>query len=197
MAVLSCLLLTSCVTDSVNPLSSPDKSRADERLVGDWRDGTDSDRSTCHITITKAPWMHVDIIPDPHSSQANDVPESYDFFPSVIGKDTFLNIVSVGKDDKGAPTKTYQFFRYTVSDDHVLKVWGMSNKLTAAAVRAGKLKGLLKPSGYTVDQPPRPDFDVTLQDTSANIATFIQGSNIDALFGGKATSYDRVKPAGN
>jgi hypothetical protein len=189
-----CLLLTSCITDSVNPLSSPDSAQADARLVGEWRGGTDSDPDTCRFSITKAPWMHVDIIHPNEKREPNEQPDSYDFFPSVIGKETFLNVVMIGKDDSGHPTKTYLFIRYKFSGTNVLKMWMMSDELTAAAVRAGKLKGLVKQNGATLGQPSRPDVDVTLQDLSAHIVNFFQSANLDELFNNKLNGFERVSP---
>lgn len=194
LGLVLCLLLTSCVTDSLNPLSSPDTAQADPRLVGDWRGGTDSDPNTCRFSITKASWMHVDIIHPKEKREPNELPDSYDFFPSVIGKGTFLNVVMVGKDDKGHPTKTYLFLRYKFSGNNVLNMWMMSQEVPATAIHTGKLKGLVKQNGSILGQPSRPDVDVTLQDTGANIVKFIQNSNIDELFNNKMNGFYRVKP---
>jgi hypothetical protein len=196
-----CLLLSSCVTDSVNPLSSPDLSQADQRLVGDWRGGTDSDRNICRFSITTAPWMHVVITPEQtdagnRPSMIDRKPEEYDFFSTVIGKDTFLNVVMVGKNDKNRTVKTYVFLRYKFLSDHILNMWMMSQDLPAAAIRAGKLKGLVKQNGLTLAQPARPDVDVALQDTGANIVKFIQNSNLDELFNNKMNGFYRVKASG-
>jgi len=193
-----CLFLTSCVTDSVNPLSSPDTAKADPRLVGDW---LGQDQEKFHFSVTNGAWMHVVITPEPtdaadRPSMIDNKPEEYDLFPSVIGKNTFLNVVMLGKDDKGNPTKTYVFIRYKFSGDDILNMWTLSQDLPAAAIRAGKLKGLVKQNDLTLSQPARPDVDVTLQDTSANIVKFIQNSNIDDLFKDKMNPLNRVKPAG-
>jgi len=188
-----CLLLTSCVTESVNPLSSPDTAKADPRLVGDWRGGTDSDPNICRFSITKAPWMHVDIIHPNEKREPNELPDSYDFFPSVIGKETFLNVVVIGKDDDDRPTKGYLFVRYKFSGNNVLTMWLMSQEVPAAAIHAGKLKGLVKQNGLTLADPSRPDIDVTLEDTGANIVKFIQNSNLDDLFNNKMNRLYRIK----
>ncbi len=189
-----CLLIASCTTSSVNPLASPKVCQADPRLVGDWHGGTGSDQSTCHFTITKAPWMHVDIVPDhPDSkSKINRTPESYDFFPTVIGKNTFLNVVQRDENDHA---KSYLFIRYKISGNR-LRLWLMSQQLPAAAIRAGKLKGLVSPDGVDIAQKPAPDIDVTLNDSSENIVKFIQASNLDRLFDTPMTPFYRVKPAG-
>jgi hypothetical protein len=192
-----CLLLASCVTDSVNPLSSPDTAHAEPRLVGDWRGGTDSDPNTCRFSITKGAWMQVDIIHPKENREPNEPPDSYDFFPTVIGKNTFLNVVMIGKDDEGHPTKAYLFLRYRFDGNNVLHMWRMSDALSAAAIRAGKLKGLIQQNGVTVAQPAaNTDVDVVLQDTGANIVKFIQNSDVDELFDNKMNGFYRVKPPG-
>jgi len=194
-----CLLLTSCVTDSDNPLSSPDTAHADQRLIGDW---FGQDQETFHFSVTNGAWMHVVITPKPtdtgnRPSMVDNKPEAYDLFPTVIGNHTFLNVVVIGKDDQDHPTKTYVFLRYTISPNHVLQMWMLSQDETAAAVQSGKLKGKVKQNGNTLAQPPRPDVDVTLLDTSANIARFIQNSNPEALFSEKMNPLHRIKPTGN
>jgi hypothetical protein len=75
-------------------------------------------------------------------------------------------------------------------------MWMMSQDLPAAAIRAGKLKGLVKQNGLTLAQPARPDVDVALQDTGANIVKFIQNSNLDELFNNKMNGFYRVKASG-
>lgn len=190
-----CLLLTSCVTDSLNPLSSPDTAHADSRLLGDW---FDKDQDT-HFSVTKGPWMHVVITtkqaaPNGRPSMIDLKPEAYDFFPTVIGKDTFLNVQMIGKDDQGHPTKSYAFLRYSISSDHVLQMWMMSEDLLAAAIRAGKLKGVVKPTGFISGQAAHVDVDVTLLDTTANIVKFIQSMDVTELFSEKMEPLYRVKP---
>ena len=58
--------------------------------------------------------------------------------------------------------------------------------MVAEAIRAGKLKGIVHENkNLMVGQPPHPDEDVTLQDTSENIAKFIQSTDAIALFSQK------------
>jgi hypothetical protein len=187
-----CLLLTSCIVTSDNPLSSPDTARADQALLGDWLGK--KDQVTFHFSLKKGPWMHVEIIP----AKAGDKEDSYDLFPTVIGNTTFLNVVMIGKDDHGHPTKAYVFVRYSISPDHVLQMWMMSQDAAAAAVRAEKLKGIVHQDKHplTVGQPPHPDVDVTLQDTGANIVKFIQSADVTALFSEEREPLYRVKPTG-
>jgi hypothetical protein len=187
-----CLLLTSCVVTSDNPLSPPDTARVDQALVGNWFGKKDQD--TFHFSVTNAPWMHVVIT----HKQADQKPDEYDFFPTVIGKNTFLNVVLVGKDDNGHTNKAYVFVRYTIDRNRVLQMWRMSQDAAAAAVRAGKLKGTVHQdkNPMMVGDPPHPDVDVTLQDTSANMVKYIQDANLTALFSDKMEPLYRVKATG-
>lgn len=140
--------------------------------------------------------MHVDFLHPKEKSAPNEGPDSYDFFPTVIGRETFLNVVMIGKDDDGHPTKGYLFLRYKFSGNNVLTMWRMSQEMPAAAIRAGRLKGLVKQSSSTLAQPPRPDLDVTLLDSSANIVRYIENSNLDELFSDKLKGFCRIKPQG-
>ena len=72
--------------------------------------------------------MHVDIIHPKEKSEPNELPDSYDFFPTVLGKETFLNVVMVGKDTQGHPTKSYMILRYKFTNDHVLHMWMLSDE---------------------------------------------------------------------
>jgi hypothetical protein len=187
-----CLLLTSCVVTSENPLSSPHTAHADQQFVGDWFGK--KDLNTFRFTLTKAPWMHVEIIP----AKAGEKTDSYDFFPTVIGNNTFLNVVLIGKDDQGHPTKAYVFVRYSISGNRVLQMWRMSQDAAAAAVRAGKLTGIVDQdkNPMMVGQPPHPEVDVTLHDTGSKIVKFIQNSGVDELFSDTMEPLYRVMPTG-
>ena len=188
-----CLLLTSCVVTSDNPLSSLETAHADQALISDWFAKKDQD--TYRFSVISASRMHVVI----SHKQADQKPDVYDFFPTTIGNNNFLNVEMNGKNDQGSPTKSYVFVRYTISPSHVLQRWLMSRDAAAAAVRAGKLKGTVHQdkNPTIIGDPPHPDVDVTLTDTTENIVNFIQKSDVTALFSEKMEPLDRVKTAGN
>jgi hypothetical protein len=166
------LLLTSCVVESVQPLSSPDKAKADLRLAGIWR-GKDGGL----ITSTHGAWLHVKIVGPPGDNQE---PGSFDVFPTTIGNYTFLNVRDAVQDNPGKPATSYIFIRYAISSNHVLRTWMMSQNAVVNAVQSGKLKGHIQATMFS--QPSQPDYDVTLEDTGANMTRFIQNSDIPALF---------------
>jgi len=187
-----CLLLASCTTDSVNPLSSPDTAQPDQRLLGDWRGKKNPDKITFRFSMAKQPhWMHVEMIPD----KAGEKTDAYDLFPTVIGDNTFLNVLTTGNDEQGHPRKSYTFVRYAVSSDHTLQMWMISQDQAAAAVRAGKIQGVVHENKHAITpgQPAHADVDVTFQDSSENLFKCVQNSDVDVLFNDKLETLYRVR----
>lgn len=187
-----CLLLSSCVVTSDNPLSPPETAKPDRMLLGRWQ-SKDSPDEINIFTIKDEHWMHLEV------RKKNQPSESYDLFPTIVGNNQFLNVIELGTDDKGHPTKMgYFIVRYEISPDYVFSTWMMDQDKAAALVRAGKLKGIVHQdkNASMVGQPPHPDVDVTLQDTGENIAKFIQRHGVKALFSDKPGVMSRIEPGG-
>jgi len=183
-----CLLLTSCVTTSEYPLSSPGTAQPDLKLVGTWHEKGDNDE-TYEFTVKDAHWMHIE------NRKEDKPPESYDMFVTVIDGNRFLNVRHVGNDEQGHPFKKEFFIlRYEVTD-HVLSTWMLDQDKAAAAVRSGKLKGTIHQNQSMVGNPPRPDVDVFLQDSGENMVKFIHENGPKALLSDKADKMLRVENA--
>jgi len=149
----------------------PKDSHTDPNLIGDWLDK--NDQETYRITTAKeSPWMHVEVI------KAGAKTDSYDFYSTTLGKNTFANVIVLNESNPAMPPKAYTFVRYSVSKAGILKMWSLSPDKIADAVRSGKLKG-------TVSKDKDPD--VYLTDDSAVLAKFIQSSDVDKLFTNEAT----------
>jgi hypothetical protein len=185
VGLTSTLLLTSCVVNSVQPLASPDKAQADQRLVGIWR-GKDGQLTT--ITSTQGAWLHVKTTGAPGS---NEKPGDCDAFPTTIGNYTFLNVRTNGKDNRGNTTNCYFFIRYAISSNHLLRMWMMSQDAAVNAIRAGKLKGRIQP-GLNFANSSGQDYDVTFTDSGSNLTKFIERSDVTALFHDTADPAKRV-----
>ena len=185
-----CLLLTSCVTTSEYPLSSPEMAQPDPKLVGTWHEKSDNDE-TFEFTVKDAHWMHI-------KGRKKDKPgDSYDTFVTVIDGNRYLNVRLLGKDEQGHPPKKEFFlFRYEVAG-HVLTTWDIDQDKADEAVRTGKLKGTIRQdkNAMKVGNPPHPDFDVLLQDSGVNMVKFIQHARPKALFSDKASEMVRVENA--
>ena len=68
----------------------------------------------------------------------------------------------------------------------------------AAAVRAGKIKGVVHENkdSMLAGKPGHPDVDVNLTDSSANLVRFLQTADLDQLFSTKLDILYRVELAG-
>ena len=204
-ASLLALLQVSCNVSSESPLSDPDAAKLDERLFGQWRavkEEKDQDTEFWFIgrprgELKNAP-TGLMVARDISISQANEI--SADEFPSYffvtkIGNNHYLNIVRNGpkrepcewkKDD----ARIYFFMKYTVTENK-LTAWMIDPELTAKAVTAGKIKGQVK---MRIDKNGKADGieQVTLKDTTANTAKFIDQAN-PPIFTKKPLVLERVK----
>jgi hypothetical protein len=178
LGVALCFLLTSCEVDSENPLGSPESAQIDRRLLGDW---VAQNGDIVHFSAKDAHWMATSTTPkapeSPDSSSASKKSEPDLFFVTAIGDDTYLNMRSA---DKGSKT-TYSLFRYTITPDQTLHMWGLSQDEMASAVRAGKLKGSVLERG-TTGKPPHTDVDVHLTDSSEHLVKFVSRHDPTDLF---------------
>jgi len=187
---LLCLLLTSCVTTSDNPLSSPDAAQPDPKLIGTWHEKGDNDE-TMEFTIKDAHWMHVE-------DRKKDKPsESFDLFVTLIDGHRFLNVIHVGNDEQGHPFKKEFFIIRYEAANKLFTMWLIDQDKAATAVRAGKLKGTIREdkNGMMTGNPPHHDFDVELQDSGENMVHFLQHEGPKALFSDKPSEMIRVENA--
>jgi hypothetical protein len=182
--------MTGCVTVSDNPLSSPEASRPDPNLIGTWHEKGVTDE-TIEFTMTDAHWMHV-------KDTKKDKPASeYDLLATTIDGQHFFSCRPVGLDEQGHRFKEqYYIFRYEISGKTFSQFWLDQDK-AAAAIRSGKLKGVIHQLDKVTmgGNPPHPDFDVTLQDSTENLAKFIQKEGPKALFNDKSSELVRMDAA--
>jgi len=194
-AAALCLALASCVTDSVNPLCSPDAAKPDPRLLGIWYDA--KDRQTTVFTQEKGPWVHIvstNLDDDPGKpDMVGHSADNYDAFPTVIGTNTFLNVrVPQTSVDVGKKKPTYYLVRYTISNDGILQMAMIPPDVSAKLVRDGRIKGEVRESNTGGSK----DTDVTFNDSSENLMKLIQASDVSQLFTQSMNPLQREKPAG-
>jgi hypothetical protein len=192
--VALCFLLTACEIDSENPLGSPESAQIDQRLLGDW---VAKNGDIVHFSAKDAHWMLAVTTSQPtespdRSTANNKKPEPDLFFVTTIGDETYFNMRSVSK---GSKTR-YSLFRYTITPDQTLHMWGMSQDEMAAAIRSGKLKGTVKNNGV-IGKPPRTDVDVHLTDSSEHLVKFISRHDPADIFDDETDSLTRVATKGD
>jgi hypothetical protein len=190
-----CFLLSGCVVDSENPLSPPEAAQIDQRLLGDW---VASNGDNVHFSAKDAHWMQVvtqsKVDDSKRPSKIDRAPETYDFYVTTIGDQTYLNVKMVDKDHKDGMPVTYLFYRYKIASDGTLHFWPMGQDEMADFVRTGKIKGTVHQDAHPMmsGNPPKPDVDVHLTDSSENLVKFIVRHGADA-FGDETEPLTRVR----
>ena len=160
-----CLLLTGC-DDSKNPLSDPQTAKPDERLVGMWRSGD----VYYHIGHAgeKFPKGVMRVVEVTHTETGVEPPDEYLAYSTVLGSESYLNVVIDPKqvkllDEKGwksEAVQSYTFLKYQVDGDKMVALV-IDEKAKEQAVRSGKIMGMTKSNV------------ATFTDTTENIARFI------------------------
>jgi hypothetical protein len=189
------LLFAGC-DDSKNPLSDPQNSKPDTRLVGVWRLRGDGGEVTYyHIGPLgdKLPSSLMRVVAVTHSRNGElQPPGEMLLFPTTLGTNTYLNIAEAKEqqikplEEKGWNPEVLSGFllpKYKVVGDTLL-VWPADRDAKKAAIEAGKLKGVVEKqdSGNKV----------RFTDTSENVARFIASAG-DGLFAKEPLRLERVK----
>ena len=186
LIVPAVLLLTGC-DDSKNPLSDPQTSKRDERLVGVWRvsvsQGADVYYHIGHAG-KKFPKGVLRVVEVTHSEGDVDTAE-FLVFPTVLGGKTYLNVVGDVEqvkhlDEKGWKTdvvEAYTLVKYQLNGDK-LEVWLIDEAAKEKAITSGKIKGV-----NPWNEAAR------FTDTTENLGRFIANAN-DSLWDTKERIWD-------
>ncbi len=166
-----CLFASGC--DSKNPLSDPQKSKADARLVGVWRERTDEGEVYVHVGHAgeKFPACMMRAVMIKHTKGNVEPPNEFLLFPTVLGDKSYLNVV-VGTNEKpiknfddngwkAADVQSYMLYKYKFDGDKLL-VYGIDKEAKQKAINSGKVKGGTEPNGL-----------VMFTDNTENVARFV------------------------
>jgi hypothetical protein len=193
----TCLLFTSCM-DSKVPLSDPNKSKADERLTGNWQLRNDDGSVNNYRFAPAGSKLPASVMRVTGSSRKPDgTTEQSDpllLFPTTIGDKTYLNVTD-GKEpkvklveEKGWTAETvnsYLIYRYQVTAD-TLTVQGIDGDAKKRSIEAGTIKGVVEK-----DREGRIT-KVYFTDTTENLVKFVIEAG-DALFSKDVVRLERVK----
>ncbi|MHB8974900.1 MAG: hypothetical protein ACYC4N_31105 [Pirellulaceae bacterium] len=194
VAVFS-LLLTSCI-DSKYPLSDPQKSKPDERLVGVWRfRGDNGEVNYCHIGHVgeKLPASVMRVVNVQHMPDGKMHSGELLAFPTSLGDKTYLNAAEAKPsqfallEEKGWTDEAinkYLIVRYQITGD-VLTLQLIDQEAKKRAVEAGMIKGMSEK-----DQDG--NIRVHFTDTTENFAKFVAEAG-DTLFSKDGLRLERVK----
>ena len=168
--------------DSNNPLSDPQKSKADERLVGEWLNrGSDGDvYYHARHAGEKLPACMMRVVGVKHSKGKVEPAEEFLVFPTFLGDKTYLNVVVLGKDDKlsksldekgwkAEAVDSYMLYKYKFDGDKLV-MYGIDEEAKRKAIKSGKVKGTVGNNS------------AKFTDTTENVAHFVMEAG-DSLWG--------------
>jgi len=195
--ILTMLLLASGCDDSKNPLSSPEASKLDERLLGIWR-YQEEDGEVVYYHVGQAgekfPGGMMRIITVRHERSKVDSPEECLAFSTSLGDKDYLNVVLEGDkkqvkllNEKGWNADAvdgYTLVKYQVDGDKT-RVWLTDDDAKKAAIRSGKIKGVIeanKPTRFT--------------DSTENVARFVVEADKNLFKSPEKFQFERVKTNG-
>jgi len=172
--------LAGCLPLSQNPLSSPESATADPRLGGVWYGKSGGDEIFLHFVPSQTAQMQV--VEVDHEKKGEAHTTLYTVFPTVLDGRHYLNI----QEGKGKP---YYLARYQLTDSGELSIWLMSEAAASKAIKKGKIQGKVveKPGN---DQTPL--CDITITDSTKNLAAFVTKSSPELLFDQKFATFKKV-----
>ena len=213
----ACLLLTGCLPESINPLSTPATSLIDGRLEGVYQQ-IDKDRDVKlegvypqtnkgYRANTEQGYWHfhyrgasdsakgvsrtttqLEILAVGHELKSGLDTTRYRALATKIAGHDYLSFVEPPKDGSKKQRATYGFARYEVTWRGDLRMWMASESAFVAAVKAGQLRGKITPSKF--------GDSVLLTDTTANLAAFIAAGDPGKLFDSEPMTFRRLSGAG-
>ncbi len=180
MLLLLALFLPACVPESENPISDPAKATVDKRLLGVWAGKMIGEKEDQYIHFVEAENSITEIVLVTHQKKRGPGVSLYEMYPTVIGKNKYMNVKRSVHDDFKTPeqvkemeTHGYFFTRYRISKKGILKIWIMMDEEVREAVKKGELKGNIARGG---------EGDITITDTRDNIIKFIEADHKKDIF---------------
>jgi hypothetical protein len=196
LSIAACLLVTGC-DDSKNPLSDPQTSKADERLVGVWRGrNEDGDLIYYHVgrVSDKLPQGVMWAVCVKHKDGRVEPPGQWLIFPTTLGGKTYLSVTEGTEqrvklwEEKGWQPKADDYYfvlKYQI-DGGKLSLWQMDRDAKERAIKGGKIKGVVeRKKNQFVGR-------IAFTDTTENVARFVAGAG-DGLFPKEWLRLERVK----
>jgi hypothetical protein len=181
------LFIAGCLPQSKNPIAPRAQTFADPRLEGLWEQNDDREHSYFHMgrrTERGTPWL--DVVDVDHRADGKGLHAAgYTALCARVGEHTFLSFRNLKLDSKPASSGTYAFARYDFTWSGDLRIWLASEDALASAIRAGRLHGTVRGSGWSRE--------VTLTDSSTRLAEFFAAREVDQFFSSKPMTLHRVR----
>lgn len=173
----------SCVP-SANPVSHEKTSKIDSQLVGRWhQEGGEAIWDARKWPGTENTLEVVQVRPLPEEPGGKP-PVPKRTFTTLIGEH---RVLSFEASSPGSP-EVFWIARYELPDPDTLQVYQLDIKAIAAAIKDAKLRGTVKTTG----PPGKIERQVTLDETSENIAAYVRRHGASA-FVSEPIRYRRLK----
>jgi hypothetical protein len=179
-AALMCV--SGCLPVSRNPLSPPEEAAPDARLDGVWYGKSGKD--TIYLHFVAGNGARRDVVEVDHQQTGDAHALIYSVFPSIIGKQHYLNIR-----EKAGGDKPFYLARYQLTGTGSMTIWLMGESAAAKAVKSKKLAGKITVKDPDVEKPNR---DITLTATTEELAAFVRKSDPELLFGEKFGTFKKL-----
>ena len=189
------LVLTGCLPESKNPLSTPATSTIDPRLEGIYvtkRDKSSDDLEGWHFHYRAAkaaggyvhPTPSLEVLSVTHERDGGLKGAAYHALTTHLGGRDYISFVEMGSGAQKDKASPYSFARYEVDWSGTLRVWLANPAALASAIKGGKLHG-------TVAHHKLGD-DIYIADSTQGLAAFVAASDPNVLFSGKPLVFYRL-----
>ena len=171
-------LMTSCVTDSEQPLSPPESAQQDKRLTGVWAGKLLDEDDILWLHFIEAKDSMTDVVWVGSEEEGAEL-LFCKMHPTIIGEHRYMNLKPYVPENYAAPELieemeefNYLLVKYELSDD-ILKIWMLTNAI-GDAIEQGELEGTIE-KGKWMD-------NITITDAPENIRECFQKADHEKIF---------------
>jgi hypothetical protein len=185
LAALALLALSACLPDSVNPLGDPATATPDSRVLGTWQGTMNDQPATLSVTPGEGAMLKIRLETTDTDGKKEWI--GMDGFPAEVKKRSYVSIKLREEQDKvyDPAEENYYICRYVLTADNKgLTVWTMSEQHVVNAIADGRINGSVEPAGD--------ERLIHLADSTIMLASLIENSDPDRLFGRKFATFSRI-----
>ncbi len=172
LIILSCVILSSCVPESIHPLSDPKTAELDNRLIGVWRFTGDESDTYFYLHFGREKYNTMKVIYIVHEEDSDVDFLTFTMSPTIIDGEHYMNLRIIDSSEDYLEGKGgYIFAKYEITRPKTMSLWVIDAEKTEDAIKKGDLQGTIG------------EFSVEIMDTSENIVRYILSNKSDKLFG--------------
>jgi hypothetical protein len=174
-------LLASCYPESLHPISEPDKAVIDNRLTGAWAAKMEDELVFIQFLPKSEGKMEIVLVWPKDDEEKTGNRGALYMFPTHIGKHSYMNLKFVVQSNEPCPEEpdNYYLYRYRISKDGKLTIWGLTESAVIAAIKSGlRGEGRIGSVDITAD--------------TNELSEYIKKSNPEQMFGDLVGEFYRL-----